>query len=131
MLSATTKVPIKATIVSAARCVPNERANIGYPRQIILGMILTDKRPGDASVAIDPTNAYRAVGPSRSVTRQGQLDLLNVRLLARFAFGEFIQPADHVAQEQFVLQVHLIIEISPQPILLRLAVLRHHNDWSL
>ena len=38
---------------------------------------------------------------------------------------------EDVAQEQLVLEVYLVIEIRPQPVLMRLPVLRHHDDRRL
>jgi hypothetical protein len=46
----------------------------------------------------------------------------------RQAFAlQHIEPAQHFRQRQFVLQVHLIIQICPQPIFFSLPILRHHD----
>src|SRR5438874_7037904 len=44
---------------------------------------------------------------------------------------ELVQPMNDVAQEELVLEVQLIIEISSESIFLRLPVLRHDDDWRL
>src|SRR6266446_7300628 len=54
-----------------------------------------------------------------------------VKLFPRLLFCELVQPMNDVAQEELVLEVQLIIEVSSEPIFLRLPVLRHDNDWSL
>src|SRR4030095_10664802 len=52
---------------------------------------------------------------------------LTMRLLLR----QFVQPPNDVAQEQFVLEVDLIIEVRAQAVFIRLPILRHHDDRRL
>src|SRR2546430_14045199 len=56
---------------------------------------------------------------------RAKMSTLRICVLARFAFLNRIEPTNDVAQEQFVLQVHLIIEVCAQPVLMRLTILRH------
>jgi hypothetical protein len=53
------------------------------------------------------------------------------KLFARFLFRQLIQPVDDVAQEKFVLEIELVIEIGAQAVFQRLPVLRHHDDGRL
>ena len=41
------------------------------------------------------------------------------------------QAAQHFGKKEFIFKVHPIIEIGPEPVLLALAVLRHHDDGRL
>ena len=46
-------------------------------------------------------------------------------------FGHVVESTNDVAQQQFILQVHLIIVLGEQLVFRRLAVLAHHDDRRL
>src|SRR5438309_7465634 len=54
----------------------------------------------------------------------------NCALLALSLF-DFVQTPNDVAQQQFVLEVYLIIQVRAKPIFMRLPILRHHDNRRL
>src|ERR1043166_1122080 len=66
---------------------------------------------------------HTAAMPKRQGCRcRSQLSLL---------FLQLVEPPEDVGQQQFVLQIDLVIKVRPQPVLMGLPILGHHNDWRL
>ena len=73
----------------------------------------------------------------RDLSRAGETGLFNLgdvvfvyRLLTELVLERF-QAFEDLIQREFVLQIDLIIDFCAQPILVRLPILRHQNNWRL
>src|SRR2546427_12977081 len=76
-----------------------------------------------------PPPGRQDVDPIRSPRRH--LSAASKTRLLALSFRDLVQTPNDIAQKEFVLEIHLIIEVRPQPIFLCLPILRHHDDGRL